>query len=420
MTEPQFIHPKDKMGHTDGGHAGSKLTRRGLLESAGIAGAAMMMHPAAAAAQAAGSADVKITSVEATIHNVPIKVPLLDKQMVEQIVFVEVATDAGITGYGLTGDLQASGVREFINRQLAPFLKGKSALATEARWQEMFLTFNPRYQTGAFSSAVSAVDIALWDIKGKHLKMPVWRLLGGAKKTVPAYVTFGLLQFDRDQLVEFVRRFLADGQDKFKMVVAIDNGENIAEDATRVSAVREAIGPNRDLMIDGNYLFSMNRALQLAKRVEPYNITWFEEPIFGNDARLLSQLRQRCSVPVSAGQNEGSRFRHLELLQHAAVDILQPNVCYVGGYTEGMKVAALAQAYNVLIADGGGWPHHNMHLQAAASNGWRVEFHYLMWQTGNIIYRNPPQPVKGNVTLTEDPGLGLEPNREALKEYLVS
>ncbi|MGH9623657.1 MAG: mandelate racemase/muconate lactonizing enzyme family protein [Bryobacteraceae bacterium] len=407
------------MGHTDEGPAGSKLTRRGLLESAGIAGAAMMM-PTAAIARGGGSADVKISSVKATIHNIPIKVPLLDQQMIEQIVFVEIATDAGITGYGLTGNLQTSGVREFINEQLAPFLKGKSALDTEARWQEMFLAFNPRYQTGAFSSAVSAIDIALWDIKGKYLKMPVWRLLGGAKQTVPAYITFGLLQFDRDQLVEFVRRFLADGQNKFKMVVAIDNGENVAEDAARVRAVREAIGPNRDLMIDGNYLFSINRALQLAKRVEHYNITWFEEPIFGNDARLLSQLRQRCSVPISAGQNEGSRFRHLELLEHASVDILQPNVCYVGGYTEGMKVAALAQAYNILIADGGGWPHHNMHLQAAASNGWRVEFHYLMWQTGNIIYRNPPQPVKGNVTLTEDHGLGLEPNREALKEYLVS
>jgi L-rhamnonate dehydratase len=408
------------MDHTAGDPTGSKLTRRGLLGSAGIAGAAMMMHSAAAAAQAAGSADVKIASVKATIHNVPIKVPLLNKTMTEQIVFVEISTDAGITGYGLTGDLQTSGVREFINQQLAPFLKGKSALDTEARWQEMFLTFNPRYQTGAFSSAVSAIDIALWDIKGKHLNMPVWRLLGGAKQTVPAYITFGLLDFDRDQLVEFARRFLADGQDKFKMVVAIDNGENVAEDAARVSAVREAIGPNRDLMIDGNYLFSMNRALQLAKRVEPLNITWFEEPIFGNDARLLSQLRQRCSVPISAGQNEGSRFRHLELLQHAAIDILQPNVCYVGGYTEGMKVAALAQGYNILIADGGGWPHHNMHLQAAASNGWRVEFHYLMWQTGNIIYRNPPQPVKGNVTLTEDPGLGLEPNRDALHEYLAT
>jgi L-rhamnonate dehydratase len=399
---------------------GSKLTRRGLLGSAGLAGAAMVMQAATASAEPSGGADVIITSVKATVHNVPVKVPLLNKTMMNPIVFIEISTDAGITGYGLTGDLQVTGVREFINQQLAPFLKGKSALDTEARWQEMFLTFNPRYQTGAFSSAVSAVDIALWDIKGKHLNQPVWRLLGGAKKTVPAYITFGLLDFDRDQLVEFARHFLADGQNKFKMVVAIDNGENVAEDAARVAAVREAIGPDHDLMIDGNYLFSMNRALQLAKRVEPYNITWFEEPLYGNDARLLAQLRQRCSVPISAGQNEGSRFRHLELLQHGAIDILQPNVCYVGGYTEGMRVAALAQAYNINIADGGGWPHHNMHLQAAASNGWRVEFHYLMWQTGNILYRNPPQPVKGNVTLTEDPGLGLEPHRDALREYLAT
>lgn len=381
----------------------------------------MLVQKAQAAGQvtaAEGTPGPRITSVKATAHNVPVKVPLLEKELKTQVVFVEINTDQGITGYGLTGDLQRFGVCEFINRQLSPFLKGRNALETEARWQEMFLTFNPRYQTGAWSSAVSAVDIALWDIKGKHYKEPVWRLLGGAKKKVPAYVTFGLLDFDRDQLVEMARRFSSDGQDKFKMVVAIDDGENVAEDTERVKAVREAIGGTADLMIDANYLFSMNRALELAKRVEQYNITWFEEPLFGNDARLLAQLRQRCSVPISAGQNEGSRFRHLELLQHGSVDILQPNVCYVGGYTEGMKVAALAQGFNILVADGGGWPHHNMHLQAAASNGWRVEFHYLMWMTGNILYKNPPQPEKGFVTLTEQPGLGLEPKVDALKEYL--
>ncbi|MGH9434156.1 MAG: mandelate racemase/muconate lactonizing enzyme family protein, partial [Terriglobia bacterium] len=211
----------------------------------------MMIQNAKAAEQGSSpgraAAGLRISSVKATVHDVPVHVPVLEKTLKTQLVFVEVNTDEGVTGYGLTGNLQCFGVREFINRQLAPFLKGKNALETEARWQEMFLTFNPRYQTGAWSSAVSAVDIALWDIKGKHYKEPVWRLLGGAKKKVPAYITFGLLEFDREQLVEMARRFLAEGQDKFKMVVAINNGEDPAEDAARVKAVREAIGDKADL-----------------------------------------------------------------------------------------------------------------------------------------------------------------------------
>jgi L-alanine-DL-glutamate epimerase-like enolase superfamily enzyme len=364
------------------------------------------------------AAGVKITSVQATMHNIPVHVPLLDRTMKRPIIFVEIKTDEGVTGYGLTAGAQRFGIKEFINRELAPFLKGKSPLETEALWHQMYSTFNPRSQTGVWSSAVSAVDIALWDIKGKHYKEPVWRLLGGAKKKVPAYITFGLLEFDRQQLVEMARRYLNEGQDKLKMVVAVNNAEDPAEDAARVKVVREAVGDKVELMVDANYLFSFNRALELAKRIEPYNITWFEEPLYGNDARLLAQLRQKTSIPISAGQNEGSRFRHLELLLHGAVDILQPNVCYVGGYTEGLKVAAMAQAFNILLANGGGWPHHNMHLQAAVSNGWRVEFHYLMWKVGETIYRSTPKPEKGWVTLTEEPGLGLEPKRDVLEEFL--
>jgi L-rhamnonate dehydratase len=360
-----------------------------------------------------------ITSVEATIHNVPIHVPLLDRDFDRPIVFVRIETDEGVTGYGLTGAVQRTGIKEFINRELASMLKGKNPLETEALWNQMYVAHNPRSQTGMWSSAVSAVDIALWDAKGKHYGEPVWRLLGGAKKKVPAYVTFGLLDFSRDQLVEMASRFVREGQDKLKMVVAVNDAEDPAEDAARVKAVREAIGEKTQLMIDANYLFSFNRALELAKKVEQYGITWFEEPVYGNDARLLAELRRRTSIPISAGQNEGSKFRHLELLLNGSVDILQPNVLYVGGYTEGMKVAAMAQAFNLLIANGGGWPHHNMHLQAAAPNGWRVEFHYLMWKVGEAIYRNPPGPEKGWVTLSEEPGLGLEPRMDALENYLV-
>ncbi len=360
---------------------------------------------------------MRITEVKATTHNVPVDVPMLDKPVMRPLVFVRVDTDEGIMGYGLTGGVQRTAVKEFINHELSPFLKGRNPLETEAIMGEATVAHNPRAQTGVFSSAMSAVDIALWDIKGKHYGEPVWRLLGGAKKKVPAYITFGLLEYDKEQLVEVAKRFKQEGQNKLKMVVAINGAEDPSEDARRIAAVREEVGEEVELMIDANYLFSYNRALELAKKAEPLSITWFEEPLYGNDARLLADLRKRTSIPLSAGQNEGSRFRHLELLLNGSVDILQPNVCFVGGYTEGLKVAALAQSFNILIANGGGWPHHNMHLQAAASNGWRVEFHYLMWKAGEAIYRDLPKPEKGWVTLTEEPGLGMEPRFDKLEEY---
>ncbi len=360
---------------------------------------------------------MKIISIKATTHNVPVHVPLLETDIFRPLVFVRVETDEGITGYGLTGGIQRFGIKEFINREIGPFLAGKNPLETEALWHQMYLNHNPRSQTGVWSSAVSAVDIALWDIKGKHYGDSVWRLLGGAKSRVPAYITFGLLEFDSEQLVEMARRFVRDGHDKIKMVVGIHDAEDPAEDAARVKAVREAVGDDIQLMIDANYLFSLPHAVELAKKVEQYHITWFEEPVYGNDARLLADLRRKTVVPISAGQNEGSRFRHLELLIHGAVDILQPNVCYVGGYTEAVKVAGMAQAFNIPVANGGGWPHHNMHLQAAVANGTRVEFHYIMWKAGETIFKNPPGPEKSWVKLPEQAGLGLEPKEDALKEF---
>jgi len=263
---------------------------------------------------------------------------------------------------------------------------------------------------------VSAIDIALWDIKGKHYREPVWRLLGGAQNPVQAYVTFGLKQYEKDQLVEVAKQLVERGETRLKMVVAVDP-ENPKLDAERVRAVREAVGDQAELMIDANYLFSFNRALELCKLVEPYGITWFEEPVYQNDAKLLADLRRHTDIPLAAGQNEGHRFRHRELIVNHAVDIAQPNVCSVGGYTEAVKVAALAQAFNLPIANGGGWPHHNMHLQAAMANGWRVEFHFEMWGVGDKIYHEPAAPDHGWVTLPETPGLGLEPRADILKGY---
>jgi L-rhamnonate dehydratase len=357
-----------------------------------------------------------IANIRATVHRVPVSVPLLKEPIRSPIVFVAVETDQGITGYGITRGAQRFALREFINRDVAPFLRGKNPLETERVWHELYRNFNPRAQTGMWSSAVSAVDIALWDIKGKYYKEPVWRLLGGAQNPVPAYITFGLKQYTKEQLVEVAKQLVAQGEHRLKMVVAFDP-ENPRTDAARVRAVRQAVGDSVELMIDANYLFSYNRAIELCKLVEPLGIAWFEEPVYQNDARLLADLRRHTTIPIAAGQNEGHRFRHRELIVNGAVDIAQPNVCSVGGYTEALKVAALAQAFNLPIANGGGWPHHNMHLHAGVANGWRVEFHFEMWGVGDAIYKEPPAPERGSVKLPETPGLGLEPRRDALAEY---
>jgi L-rhamnonate dehydratase len=208
------------------------------------------------------------------------------------------------------------------------------------------------------------------------------------------------------------------GQDKLKMVVAAAGAAaDLAEDAARVRAVREAVGEGVQLMIDANQLLDPLRAAELCRLLEPLGSTWFEEPLHGDDALRLAELRQTTRIPIAAGQNEGHRWRHRELILGGAVDIVQPNVLSVGGYTEALKVAHLAQCFNLPVANGGGWPHHNAHLLAAVPNGWRVEFHLLMWHAGNAIYQDPPQPEAGWVSLPERPGLGLEPRQDALAEY---
>ena len=367
---------------------------------------------------------MQIRRVEASyLTNVPIAPPPLlnEPSRISFLVIVEIETDNGIIGYGVTGGWLPSPVKEFINREVAPFLIGEDPLRTERVWNRMFWEFNQRALTGVWSSAMSAIDIALWDIKGKAWGQPVWRLLGGAQNPVPAYVTFGVSEYSREQLPEAARYWVALGHDKLKMVVGVvGNSQDPVEDAARVAAVREAVGPKVELMIDANYLMSFHHALRLSKLCEPLDLTWFEEPLYQNDARLLADLRRQTTVPLAAGQNEGHRWRHRELLVHHSVDILQPNVINVGGYTEAAKVAAMAQAFNIPIATGGGMHLHNMHLQAGMSNGSLVEFHYLAWAMYDAAFQPSLAPDKGWVTVPERPGVGFEPKPGLIKEYRVA
>ncbi len=354
----------------------------------------------------------------------------MSEKLHSTILVTRVETDDGLVGWGV-GNASAA-TRETVNSTMGPFLKGKDPMETELIWDQLWWTFNQRALTGTVMSAISAIDIALWDLKGKCLGQPVWRLLGGYQKRVPAYITFGLSEYTTEQLVEAARYWVSQGADKLKMVVAVKKRHwprdvprtylgtaDVAFDIARLKAVREAVGEKVDLMVDANYLYDYESARTFAQQAEQYRLAWFEEPVYGNDPLLLARLRHETRIPISAGQNEGHRYRFRDFLINQSLDILQPNVLSVGGYTEGVKVAHMAYGFNVPVANGGAWPHHNLHLQAAVPNGTRVEFHLLAWRAGEALYKDPPTHDHGWVTAPERPGLGLDPDEGVLRDTLV-
>jgi L-rhamnonate dehydratase len=374
---------------------------------------------------------MKIARVAATALNVPLRIALvgLDRTSSLEACFVEVETDDGIVGHGLAAITRETVIAEIVNGVIAPAIKGDDPLATERIWDKLYWMLTPRGQTGFGTQALSAVDIALWDIKGKALGLPLWRLLGGARQQVPLYATFGFNFFDREQLAAAAKLWVSQGYRRLKMVVgheALRRRETrplvevIREDAARVRAVREAVGPDVELYIDANCSLDLYHATRLAEMVKPFGISFFEEPITQNDALQMAQLRRATGMPLACGQNEGLIFRFRDLLLHEAVDYLQPNVVSSGGFTQCVKIAGLGAAFNVPLENGGAWPYHNMHLQAGIANGGLVEMHYLAVELCRKIYRGLPEPRDGSLTLPDAPGLGFEPDRDAIREIAKS
>jgi L-rhamnonate dehydratase len=370
---------------------------------------------------------MKIVRVEATALNVPLRIALpgIERMGSLEACFVEVETDSGIVGHGLGAITRETVLAEIVNRVIAPAIIGDDPLAHERIWDKLYWTLTPRGQTGFGAQALSAVDGALWDIKGKALGQPVWRLLGGARARVPLYATFGFNFFDREQLAAAAKLWVAQGYRRLKMVVGHEAlrrrdarplAEVIREDAARVMAVRDAVGPDIALYIDANCSLDLHHAALLAEMVKPCKVTFFEEPITQNDALQMRELRRRTGMPLACGQNEGLIFRFRDLLLNEAVDYLQPNVVSGAGVTQCLRIAGLAAAFNVPLANGGAWQYHNMHLQAGLANGGLVEMHYLADELYKRIYRGLPVPVDGWLTLPDAPGLGFEPDRDAIRE----
>lgn len=339
---------------------------------------------------------------------------------------VRIETRSGLVGWGMTAITEEEVVAEIVNAIVAPNLVGEDARAYERIWHRLYWLLSPRGQTGYAAHAIAAIDTAIWDLLGKASEQPVWQLLGAARDRVPVYATFGFSFLEREALAEAAVMWKEKGFDRLKMTVGdkalaragadrpID--DVLREDLARVRAVRDAVGDEVRLYLDANCNLDLYHASKFAQAVEECGIEVFEEPVTQNDIPSLVQLRERTSIPLSCGQNEGLAFRFRDLLTSGAVDLLQPNVVISGGYTQCMKIAGMASAFNVPIANGGAWSYHNMHLHAGLANGGLVEHHYLAVECYKVLYPDLTEPEDGWLRLPASPGLGFEPDTDILAD----
>lgn len=358
---------------------------------------------------------MKIASVTASVHKVEVPLALVDRKTSWGFVFCEVKTDDGLTGYGLTGKMLPFAVADTLTREIGKLVKGMDPRDTEAIHHAVWRKLNMRCQNGVIAHALAALDIALWDIHGKATGRTVAQLLGGFRPYASTYCTFGVSDYDIDELAAAARHFADEGHEALKIVVGVAKG-GWREDVKRLRAVREVIGPDRALMMDANYCMDAFDARSLCQAAEELDIAFFEEPILQNDARGLAELRRLTRIPIAAGQMEGHRWRYRELIEHRAVDILQPNCCYGGGFTDTRKVAHAAQLFNLPLAVGGGWPTFNLHLMAGLMNGGPVELHVVTQSVCELLFPNAHRLEGTKLMVPPGPGLGVEPDRAFVAE----
>ncbi|MHC4556631.1 MAG: mandelate racemase/muconate lactonizing enzyme family protein [Planctomycetota bacterium] len=309
-------------------------------------------------------------------------------------------------------------------------LIGHNPLETESLWQMMYVRSLDYARRGILLSALSAIDVALWDLKGKILGQPVSVLLGGPRrKSVRTYAS-GMYFTETESLPEKLAQEALDykeqGFDAMKMKV----GLNIEKDIENVKAVRQAIGPDVDLMIDANHAYSLSEATKLAQALEPYQISWFEEPVSPEYYSSYSQLRKTTSIPIAGGECEYLRFGFLHLFQQQCVDIAQPDICAAGGLTEVKRIADIAYTFGVDLV-----PHTwgtriavaaALHLIANLDMvGERLNTAEALMEldrTENPLRDELMQPTftpeNGRLQVPNEPGLGVNVDEDALGKYL--
>jgi L-alanine-DL-glutamate epimerase-like enolase superfamily enzyme len=354
---------------------------------------------------------------------------------------VEVETDDGIIGIGEAGPAGGATAAS-IEKDLKPLLLGEDPLMIEALWQKMFVRTRIYGRRGVVLNAISGIDIALWDIAGKVAKLPVYKLLGACRDRVEAYASGGFYQEGKgvDGIAHEAEGYRARGFKGMKMKIGRNpsTGTHLrqlsghvdfcetdpSEDLARIAAARKALGPHVKLMVDVNCAWSPAFAIEMGREMAPYRLFWIEEPVATDDIDGSARVADALDTAIAGYETEAGLNGFRELITRGAVDIVQPDIAWTGGFSEGKRIAAFAQAHHRMVA-----PHAfgsavllvaSLHFAASIPNGLVLE-----WDQNpnglrtDLLKEELRLEADSTVRPPERPGLGIELDRAAVDKYRV-
>ncbi len=355
---------------------------------------------------------------------------------------VEIETDTGIVGIGEAG-VGGGVTADVIDKQLAPLVIGEDPLLIEGLWQMMFHRTRQFGRRGIVMQAISGIDIALWDIAGKVANLPLYKLLGACRDRVEVYASGGFYQEGKtvDDLASEAEDYRARGFKGMKMKIGRNPSTQThlrewvgnttfcevepADDIERVAAVRRVLGPRAKLMVDVNCAWSPAMAIEMGRAMEPSNLYWIEEPVATDDIEGSARVADALATPIAGYETEMGLYGFRELIDRHAIDIVQTDLAWSGGFSECRRIAAYAHAHHLMVA-----PHAfasavlllaSLHFAASIPNGLVLEWDQNPNGIRDELLKEPLRlESDGTIRLPERPGLGIELDRGAVDRYRVS
>ncbi len=339
---------------------------------------------------------------------------------------VEIFTDDGHVGIG-NAALAPPITKQVIDLYLKPLLLGADPWNIEFLWQHMYRKTMAFGRKGIGMAAISAVDIALWDLLGKSAKQPVFRLLGGrTKPRIPVYAS-RLYSTELSELAAEAKRYKKEGYKAMKLRFGwgpTDGAAGMQQNVALVKTVREAVGDGIDVMADAYMGWTLDYAKRMLPLLEPFHLRWLEEPVIPDDIHGYAELKSCARIPIAGGEHEFTQYGFRDLLEARAVDYIQFDTNRVGGITQARKISALAESHSVPVIPHAGQM-HNYHVVMASLNSPMAEYFPIVdVEVGNelfwYIFEGEPKAKDGFVDLDDNlPGLGLTVNEKALAKFEV-